>query len=130
MVAIKSESCTGCGLCAKNCPTNSISIKSSDSNSKLELAFRHDKCVACGICANTCPEKCITLTNMLDLSKLSGEQAVIFEDEYLYCRSCGKIIAPKSMINILKTKLKQSEGIGTDWCELCPTCRVVVQQKR
>ena len=130
MVKIKNESCTGCGLCAKNCPTSSISIKLLEDNSKLELAFRHDKCVACGICVNICPEKCINLTNMLDLSKLGREQDVIFEDAYIYCHSCNRIIAPRSMINILKSKLKQSGGVGSEWSELCPACRVVIQQKR
>jgi hypothetical protein len=67
---------------------------------------------------------------MLDLSKLGREQDVIFEDDYIYCHSCNKIIAPKSMINILKSKLKQSEGVGSEWSELCPACRVVIQQKR
>ena len=130
MIKIKGERCTGCGLCAKNCPTNSISVKSVDDNSRLEISFCHDKCLACGICANTCPEKCINLTNMLDLSKLGGEQNIIFEDDYICCRNCRKIIAPKSMINILKSKLEQSGGIGSEWSELCPSCRVVFQQKR
>ncbi len=130
MVAIKTESCTGCGICAENCPTGSISKKIAGGNSNLEISFCHDKCLACGICANTCPEKCISLTNMLDLSRLGIEHDVIFEDEYIYCCSCNKIIAPKSMINILKTKLKQPEGIGAEWAELCPACRVVIQQKR
>ena len=130
MMTVKNESCTGCGLCAENCPTGSVSIKSLEDNSKLELSFRHDKCVACGICVNICPEKCINLTNMLDLSKLGREKDIIFEDEYIYCHNCNKIIAPKSMINILKSKLKQSEGIGSEWSEFCPACRVVFQQKR
>ena len=67
---------------------------------------------------------------MLDLSKLDREEDIIFEDAYIYCRSCSKIIAPKSMINMLKTKLKRFEGINSEWAELCPSCKVVVQQKK
>jgi formate hydrogenlyase subunit 6/NADH:ubiquinone oxidoreductase subunit I len=129
MIKIEEKSCTACGLCANNCPTGAISIKPDQDNSKTALSFRHDQCIACGICRNICPEKCIKLTNTLDMSQFGSAQTV-FEDEYAYCRNCKGVIAPKSMVTILKSKLKQHAGSSTEWSELCPSCRVVLQRKR
>lgn len=45
--------CIGCGICAKNCPTEAIEIKD-----KLAV-IDYDKCINCGICAEKCPTKAI-----------------------------------------------------------------------
>jgi len=45
------EKCTGCGICAKNCPVNAILMK----ESKPTINYR--KCISCYCCHELCPEK-------------------------------------------------------------------------
>lgn len=127
-VVVDADRCTGCGLCAGNCPTDAISVKAAAGISGFELLFRHDRCVACEMCVNICPEKCVTMNHVLDIEKLGGEPDVIFGDEYVRCRNCNAPFAPKSMINILKTKLQQAGNDAVDQIDLCPACKVAAKQ--
>jgi ferredoxin len=47
------ESCTGCGLCARICPVDNISL-----NDKGKPEW-HNKCLQCMACLQYCPEKAI-----------------------------------------------------------------------
>ena len=49
-----SDACTGCGLCAKNCPMGNLKIQ----NGKAVSA---GKCAMCYRCISSCPKKAITL---------------------------------------------------------------------
>ena len=46
---IDEESCTGCGLCSKNCPQNAIK-----GEKKKPHSINKDKCINCGICYEVC----------------------------------------------------------------------------
>jgi len=65
-IAVLERKCTGCGLCAKNCPFGAIDMK--DGRPELNAA-----CKVCGICVKTCPEKAIvkleTRVESVDKSK-------------------------------------------------------------
>ena len=46
---INPEKCTGCTLCAKNCPTNCISGKA-----KQVHVINQSECIKCGTCKTVC----------------------------------------------------------------------------
>ncbi|MEA4872318.1 MAG: EFR1 family ferrodoxin, partial [Synergistaceae bacterium] len=47
------NSCTGCGLCARDCPHGAIRME----NGKPSWVIKH--CIQCARCINRCPEKAI-----------------------------------------------------------------------
>lgn len=51
---INDSTCTNCGACEGNCPTEAISEK----NGKRWIDAA--KCAGCGVCASDCPVEAIT----------------------------------------------------------------------
>ncbi|MCB2195206.1 MAG: NADH-quinone oxidoreductase subunit NuoF [Bacteroidetes bacterium] len=51
------EKCTGCTVCAKNCPTNAI-----DGERKEVHTIRQDACIQCGMCYSKCKFDAIILS--------------------------------------------------------------------
>jgi NADH-quinone oxidoreductase subunit F len=51
------ENCTGCTVCAKNCPTNAIS-----GDRKMPHFVDQEKCIKCGVCFTKCKFEAISLT--------------------------------------------------------------------
>ncbi len=48
--SIDEEKCKGCGLCAKNCPTEAVILMEKKQPVKLD----HEKCIKCGTCYDAC----------------------------------------------------------------------------
>ena len=53
-IKIDSAKCVGCGMCAKNCPTNNIVIKGGKASASSQ-------CTMCYRCVDYCPKQAITL---------------------------------------------------------------------
>ena len=51
------EGCVFCGLCAKNCPEEAITVDRPNKSWTVDT----DKCVLCGKCVSKCPKKCLKL---------------------------------------------------------------------
>lgn len=55
LVCIDPKSCNYCGLCAKKCPTEAISVNKNTKTWHLDK----EKCLNCLECTKACPKKCM-----------------------------------------------------------------------
>ena len=56
-VAIEKESCILCGICAKKCPANAISVDRAGGTWTIERM----RCIQCGCCVEECPKNCLEM---------------------------------------------------------------------
>ncbi|OGJ90872.1 MAG: hypothetical protein A2268_09520 [Candidatus Raymondbacteria bacterium RifOxyA12_full_50_37] len=73
--SIDEEKCTGCGICALECPKRIITLEkkknrvilkcSSPENARVVRKACAVGCTACGLCAKSCPHKALSMQNNL-----------------------------------------------------------------
>jgi formate hydrogenlyase subunit 6/NADH:ubiquinone oxidoreductase subunit I len=69
-LAYAPESCIGCKICVRDCPTGAIEIeKVADKEYKALLSL--DRCVFCGQCVDSCPKDSLSYTSEFELAGLS-----------------------------------------------------------
>lgn len=125
-VDIDGSRCTGCGLCALECPTGAL-VTSQGEDDDYQLLFRYGSCVACGQCVEVCPEECLHLERTLELDRINQPAKVLFEDRIARCSQCGSPIGTKAMIERLQAKVVAAGGASPSYFELCPTCKIKAQ---
>ena len=123
-VTIDDSKCTGCGVCASDCPTQALATSTSKETDTCQLLFKHNLCIACGQCLEICPEQCLYLERTLELDSINNPPVVLFEDEIARCRECGNHVGSRTMIKRLQVKLPAGGGQITSHFELCPECKV------
>jgi len=127
---IDKEKCTGCGLCAMDCPTTALRINQSSEKDTYQLLFRQEACNACGVCEKSCPENCLQLMEKEpEKNKTGKETEVIFEDNLSRCVECGIPLFPQAMVKKLEIKIF-TNGETTWPFNLCPSCRMKAQFKK
>jgi hypothetical protein len=62
------------------------------------------------------------LENILEIERLNKPAETIFEGEIATCQECGIPIAPRAMIDKLRTRIAAAQGL-TSQLESCPACR-------
>ncbi|MGI6066588.1 MAG: NuoI/complex I 23 kDa subunit family protein [Bacillota bacterium] len=74
---INREKCIACGLCAKACPNQVITMKTvKDENNKRQLAgyeMNMQYCLFCGLCAESCPTGAIIVKQDFELAAYTRE---------------------------------------------------------
>ncbi len=121
-VQIDQKKCTGCSLCAIDCESEALTIRTTEQEA-YQIFFRPDLCNGCARCERSCPERCLRLG---ETAAESGEKGkLLFQDELSRCRECGRPLFPRAMIRHLKTKIPDSGKSG--YFDLCPSCRTKLQ---
>jgi ferredoxin len=124
---IDKEKCTGCGLCAIDCPTKALTLSPKSERDSYQLLLREEACNACGLCEKSCPENCLHLVEKeFERDGTEKEGKVIFEDSLSRCIECGLPLFPLAMVNHLKSKISATGGAAFPF-DLCPSCRIKVQ---
>jgi ferredoxin len=60
--AVDRDTCEGCGICAKRCQVEAVSIP----QPKQPAVVNQERCVGCGVCVPACPAESITLVKKSD----------------------------------------------------------------
>jgi ferredoxin len=108
--------CTGCGLCARECPTGALEALTDAEAGTFRLLFKHGVCVACGGCVKICPERALTVERGLEPESL-GRVTILFEDELIKCSECGAPVGPRRMVEKMRARVKTVRS------ELCIACK-------
>jgi ferredoxin len=123
MVFIDKEKCTGCTLCAIDCPTKALVIHSNREKDFYQLLFRQETCNACGVCEKSCPEHCLQfIEREFEKEETQKETEVIFEESISRCIRCGIPLFPQSMVRKLEAKIFTHKESAWE-LNLCPSCR-------
>ena len=75
--AVDPEKCNACGLCAKVCPYNAVTV---DTKAKLPARVTEAACAGCGTCAAECPTLAITMSHFTDDQIEAQIDAVLEKD--------------------------------------------------
>ncbi|GAB6392461.1 MAG: Na+-translocating ferredoxin:NAD+ oxidoreductase subunit B [Treponematales bacterium] len=106
------EKCSGCGLCAAECPQSLILMLPAAASGPVPLCSNRNPvrgqtakqcksgCVKCGLCVKACPRQCLTLKDGLPEADMS------------LCTSCGLCAArcPVNALALLRDKRDWGDG--------------------
>ncbi|MDD5126855.1 MAG: 4Fe-4S dicluster domain-containing protein [Dehalococcoidales bacterium] len=128
-IKMESARCTGCGICAAECPTGALTISADKATGAVQMLFRQQVCIACNKCVEVCPEHCLSLERGLEVEKIGSPAAVLYEDEIARCAECGAPIGPRAMINSVKAKIAAAGQPALN-LEICPDCKIKAQLRK
>ncbi len=131
-IQINIEDCIFCGMCAKKCPSDAITVDKATKTWSIERMG----CVQCSYCAITCPKKCLTVdrnytepsnektvdtyqSKIEEAKAISGGEVKLKAENCIYCTLCAK----KCPVNAITVDRANKEwSISKDECMQCGAC--------
>ena len=113
------ETCTRCGECFKECPSNVIKI---GDGGFPELDFSHAGCDFCQVCVQVCQPGALKIRDCPALNSVAHIDENCFSERGVICRSCGEIC------NVGAIRFKPAVGgithvlLNTELCNGCGEC--------
>lgn len=74
---VNPEKCTSCGICAKACPYNAVTV---DTRAKAPAVVTTAACAGCGTCAAECPADAIEMHHFTDIQIEAQIDAILEND--------------------------------------------------
>ncbi len=84
--------CTACGVCARTCPTQALSLRPGAGST--DLVLDPAACTGCRVCLDTCPEGVLGVVAGIDLDLLAAGIAPITSVHEEVCPDCGDNVPP------------------------------------
>lgn len=113
IVRVNDDTCTGCGNCARVCPTEALVVNSA--GARMTLDFNPAMCVGCDLCLEFCPEakyEAIAVEKVTDIDLILAGVSTQFESENAICENCGAVIGPIAMIRRIERTLTAGRGVS------------------
>jgi ferredoxin len=87
-VQVYGTRCSGCGLCARFCPTGALDFATEEETFRLQ--FQPAICLDCNICVVACPEDAVQLGERVNTRDLAAQApALLVEGILTQCVDCG-----------------------------------------
>ena len=93
-VLVDAQSCSGCQLCARFCPTGALNYLWGEVDDGLvfNLTFQPALCLDCNICVAVCPEDAVAVEPAVALGDLLSPERSLLMAGYLEpCQRCGTL---------------------------------------
>ncbi len=89
--------CTGCTLCAKDCPSNAIELIVIDKAKKqFVMRYHMDRCTFCAQCVQNCRFKCMGLSNEdWEMAALNKEPFTVYYGNEANLQLLKEMLGPK-----------------------------------
>lgn len=91
-VQVDTTRCSGCGLCARFCPSGALDFITEEETFRLQ--FQPAICLDCNICVVACPEDAVQLSEKVNTSSLTAHVSTLLVAGTLTpCLDCGALTA-------------------------------------
>ncbi len=123
---LRCDMCAGQGLCQMVCKEMGVeALKMIPANADRlvfnDFARANEMCVGCGSCANVCPTGNMWIKDEDDVRKVYCCGSLIKEFKLVRCEECGKPVASREYLDLLKKRMEGSPGVKSRQV-LCEEC--------
>jgi len=121
------ETCIACGMCAKICPAQCITIKKGKRKEGEEdkyaaktypVVFEVDllRCIFCGFCEDACPKNALVLGQEYEFARYTKEECILDKRKllmnYRKAKEEGKLKPPRKRVPVVPAPPKPEKAEG------------------